>query len=74
MTKIVVGLLLISALLLIVVFALCYKIPQVLQVLLMRAMLNKVVQRGYVSKVRAFYELVKLRLRFGKRDGSSSDE
>lgn len=33
-----------------VVFLFCYKIPQLLQVLLMRSMMNKVVERGYVSK------------------------
>lgn len=30
----------------------CYKIPQLLQVLLMRSMMNKVVERGYVSKIK----------------------
>lgn len=33
-----------------VVFLFCYKIPQLLQVLLMRSMMNKVVERGYISK------------------------
>lgn len=32
------------------VFLVCYKIPQLLQVLLMRTMMNKVVERGYISR------------------------
>lgn len=47
-----VGILFFLLLAVLVVFLFCYKIPQLLQVLLMRSMMNKVVERGYVSKFR----------------------
>lgn len=49
------------------VFLICYKIPQLLQVILMRAMMNKVTQRGYVSKLRRFKEYVLSFLRVQRR-------
>lgn len=47
-----VGILFFLFLAVLVVFLFCYKIPQLLQVLLMRSMMNKVVERGYVSKIK----------------------
>lgn len=52
------------------VFLICYKIPQLLQVLLMRSMMNKVVERGYISK---FRRLKNGLARFLFRRGNSND-
>lgn len=62
-----VTILVIAFLALIVVFLICYKIPQLLQVILMRSMMNKVTQRGYVSKLRRFKEYVLSFLRIQRR-------
>lgn len=56
--NIVLGLILLLVAAILIIFLLCYKIPQVLQVLLLRSMRNKVVERGYISRLRRFKDNV----------------
>lgn len=48
----------------------CYKIPQLLQVLLMRSMMNKVIERGYISKFKRWKDGL---ARFLFRRGNCND-
>lgn len=71
--NIVLGLLFILLLAVVVVFAFCYKIPQLLQVLLMRSMLNKVTERVYVSKIRRLWNFVLVKFRLRRSFGNDAD-
>lgn len=71
--NIVLGLLFILLLAVVAVFAFCYKIPQLLQVILMRSMLNKVTERVYVSKLRRLWNFVLVKLRVRRCDGNDPD-
>lgn len=69
--NILIGILFFAFVSLLIIFLVAYRIPRLLQVLLMRCMMNKVSERRYISKIRGIYELVKLR--FKLRRGNSSD-
>lgn len=75
MSSIIVGLLVLLFFAVILVFAFCYKIPQVLQVLLMRTMLNKVTERNYVSKIRRLKDgLARIRIPGGKQNDANNEQ
>lgn len=53
----------------------CYKIPQLLQVLLMRSMMNKVVERGYISKFKRWKNgLAQVLLRRGNSNDANNNK
>lgn len=71
--NIIIGLLFVLLLAVVAVFAFCYKIPQLLQVLLMRSMLNKVTERCYVSKLRRLWNFVLAKFRLRRSVGNDAD-